>query len=350
LNHAYLKNMRNKCTDWIQELNDELDELKANGNDTSAFEKAFRASRGKPFVFDEGNMRSLHFDQRMMQSAMWIDAPNELAFGYTKAMMGFLLVKDEPKHILMIGLGGGSLAKYCHRHLSDTRTTVVEIDANVIALRDQFLIPRDDERLKIVHMDAVKFVEQSTETYDVILLDGFDADGLVSDLLGDEFIHSCHQKLDQDGILVANIWGKSKTLISAVSRMSHIFNDPVWWCHSSDSYNLLTFAFKSDCNTFHENLQEKAKALDSLYKLELPHLANRVRRISKRGLDWAVAPSHIRFNLKKFFFQEAIEKKVAYFYALDEMLALTNRSWLGSHQVFKGQGIGEGISRAIQPV
>ncbi len=326
--NKYLKKLSNKYADWIQDMNDELAELKQAGSSKSAFERVCHNSNGKPFVFEEGNMRSLHFDERMMQSAMLIDAPNELVFGYTRSMMGFLLINDEPRHILMIGLGGGSLAKFCYKYLPHARITVVEINANVIALRDQFLIPSDDDRFQIVHMDAVEFIEQSTDQYDVILLDGFDADGLVATLLADDFISSCQTKLEPHGILVTNMWGKSKTLISVIARMSHIFNDPVWWCHSSDSYNLITFALKSDAHVFNNNLVEKARALDKSYWLGLENLAGRIRTISRTGLEWVLAPDCIQFNLKNFFFQEAVERKVAYFFAADAMIALTGRSWI----------------------
>ena len=60
---------------------------------------------------------------------------------YTRAMMAFLLFNPEPRHVLMIGLGGGSLAKYCHRKLPATRITVLELDHDVIALRAKFGIP-----------------------------------------------------------------------------------------------------------------------------------------------------------------------------------------------------------------
>jgi spermidine synthase len=49
----------------------------------------------------------------------------------------------------MIGLGGGSLVKYCHHHLPGARVSVAEISPEVIALRDRFRIPPDDERLEV---------------------------------------------------------------------------------------------------------------------------------------------------------------------------------------------------------
>lgn len=42
--------------------------------------------------------------------------------------LGFLLMVQKPAHLLMIGLGGGSLTKFCHHHLPETRITVVDIN------------------------------------------------------------------------------------------------------------------------------------------------------------------------------------------------------------------------------
>ncbi len=73
-------------------------------------------------------------------------------------MMCFALFAPRPRHILMVGLGGGSLAKFCYRHFPHTRITVLEISAEVIALRDAFHVPPDDARLRIVHADAADYI------------------------------------------------------------------------------------------------------------------------------------------------------------------------------------------------
>jgi spermidine synthase len=56
-------------------------------------------------------------------------------------MMLVLLFNPAPRSILMIGLGGGSLPKYCHRHLPQCDITVVEINPAVISLREAFQVP-----------------------------------------------------------------------------------------------------------------------------------------------------------------------------------------------------------------
>ena len=143
----------------------------------------------KPFVMDDGKVRRLHFSLKLCQSEMRIEAPDELAIAYTRAMMGFLLFQPIPKHVVIVGLGGGSLSKYCYRNLARSRVTTVELMEGVIACRDWFLIPPDDERLKIVQADAADYFAGEPDRADAILLDQgpCNSEVLVKQVLGTMF-------------------------------------------------------------------------------------------------------------------------------------------------------------------
>ena len=54
----------------------------------------------------------------------------------------------------MIGLGGGSMPKWCYQQLPETDITVIEISPIVISLREQFYIPTDDERFRVLCGDG----------------------------------------------------------------------------------------------------------------------------------------------------------------------------------------------------
>ena len=103
-----------------------------------------------PQVHTCGDRRRLEFQPGMIQSEMLLSRPDHLLLRYARAMMCFTLFVPRPRHILMVGLGGGSLLKFCHRHLPEARITVLELRADVIALREQFMLPPDDARLRII--------------------------------------------------------------------------------------------------------------------------------------------------------------------------------------------------------
>ena len=235
--------------------------------------------QGRPFTFDEGNLRFMYFSQKSVQSAMKIDSPDELLCGYTTAMLAFLLSNPDPQHILMIGLGGGSLVKFCRRHLPRCRVTVLEIDADVIALREKFMIPADDDKLAIIQADAVSYLELHALSVDIILLDGFDINGMVKELNCTAFYADCHKALKPNGVLVTNMWGKRKQLVSLLTELRTRFEQRVWWCRSQDSYNLLVFSFKEEATTFTLDMSAQAQILDEKFSLKFTELSRQMHTL-----------------------------------------------------------------------
>ena len=234
---------------------------------------------GKPGVSEDGGVRSLHFSGGAVQSSMRVSEPYELDLSYTRAMMGFLLFNAEPQHILLVGLGGGSLSKYCYHQFPQARITTLEINPDVIALRDEFLVPRDNKRFQIVQSDACEYLARSDVQADIILLDGYDAEGLPSCLCAESFYANCWQALSAQGVLVANLWGGEPNRGVYLNRLRGIFDGRVWWSKPRDSSNLIVFAVKNE--RFYpqwSRLMSKAQTLDKRYRLDLLWVVNNMRR------------------------------------------------------------------------
>ncbi len=161
----------------------------------------------KPLVRTVGNRRTLEFTPGDIQSAMRLSRPHALVLAYTRAMMCFALFVPRPARILMVGLGGGSMAKFCRRRWPDADITVLELRADVIALRGQFLVPPDDARFRVVHADAAEWMAAcERERFDVIVVDGFDTDGLPPALSSRPFYADCRRLLLPAGVLAANVF------------------------------------------------------------------------------------------------------------------------------------------------
>lgn len=204
------------------------------------------AALATPGVLESDHLVSLHLDGRGVQSIMLRADPDVLALGYTRTMMGFLLLRPAPGHIGMIGLGGGSLTKYCYRHLPDADITVIEVNPGVIALRDRFCIPPDDERLSVVCADAAQYLSRTTQTFDALLLDGFNADGVPPELSDAAFYEACHSRLNDEGVLAANLLGEDPRLGAILTTLGETFGSSVALAPAEDSAeNIIAFAWKS---------------------------------------------------------------------------------------------------------
>src|SRR5207248_1581260 len=164
-------------------------------------------------VSDARGLRTLHVGGEAIQSAMRIDDPHALALDYTRCMMAFLLVHPEPREALMIGLGGGSLAKFFHRRLRSTKVRVVELDARVLAAaRAHFALPPDDERLLVEIGDGAEALYP--ECCDLLVVDAFDDEVHVPKLASSEFYDAAFLALREPGALVVGVTGFGSALVT----------------------------------------------------------------------------------------------------------------------------------------
>src|SRR5690606_32111459 len=107
----------------------------------------------------------LKFTGNVTQSRMRTFQPDHLLVDYTRTMMGSLLLRPDARLLGMVGLGGGSQAKFCHRRLPGVRVEAVENDAGVLAMRRAFRIPDDDARLQVFYDDGARFLRERRGRY-----------------------------------------------------------------------------------------------------------------------------------------------------------------------------------------
>lgn len=198
-----------------------------------------------PIVHTDGDSRLLLFADGVIQSEMSLSAPERLVLAYTRAMMGFALFAPRPRHIAMVGLGGGSLAKFCHRHLPGTRITVLEIDPQVIAVRDQFQVPPDSPAFTVLETDAVLHMAEVADTYDVILVDGFGGNGMPAALGTARFYADCRRALRAGGVLVANLHQVDPDYAAVVARLDGAFAGQTCRLRAVAGNNHIFYALKS---------------------------------------------------------------------------------------------------------
>lgn len=239
----------------------------------------------KPFVIDDGKSRFLYFNVRLMQSEMSLKAPNDLAIRYTQKMMAFLLFQPRPKRIVLIGLGGGSLIKFCYQRMPGTQLTAVELDPAVIAFRDTFLMPPDDERLQVLEADGAEFLENTEKGIDALLVDAFDKTGFAPSLANREFFDNAYAKLSGNGVLVINLAGEKETYAGLIGEAMHVFDDQVIVISVPDDGNHILYAFKE--RHFEPRwrwLHNYAKELRAKFGLDFPAFVEKLERSTKLGL------------------------------------------------------------------
>jgi spermidine synthase len=211
-----------------------------------------------PVVEDIQGNRILHFSAPEMQSRMNLLQPDALDLEYTRMMMAFLMFDAAPARITMIGLGGGSLPKFCYRYLPTAQIEVVEINPGVIALRDQFRVPKDDERFTIIEDDGARFVAGKPDHTDVLLVDGFDRQGVPAALGSQQFYDDCHAHLRDNGIVAVNLHLSDPRQGEFLNRIRHTFGSSVFEVLDDDLTNSIVFACKGDRFDAMDDLDDRA--------------------------------------------------------------------------------------------
>jgi spermidine synthase len=169
-----------------------------------------RDELGEIEVVDEASYRSLHFGSDPKQSSMLLRDPIYLALIYTRAMSSALLFSEKRNRFLLIGLGGGSLAKFLLHHFPQCRVDAVEYRQAVSEVaRSHFGLP-DDERLHITIDDGGHFMRSAPmdeySDYDVIFVDAFLGNGIARTVCGMSFYDACRERLADGGVLSINLW------------------------------------------------------------------------------------------------------------------------------------------------
>lgn len=239
-------------------------------------------SYGRPFVIDDGEHLSLYFTLRLIQSAMRKRSPNTLALRYTQQMMLFMVFMPRPQHIALIGLGGGSIIKFCRQHLPTTQLTAIELDPDVIALRDVFQVPPDDAHLQIIQADGADYLANTETAIDVLLVDAFDATGYAPRLGDITFFENAIEKLSARGMLVLNLAGEQAQYAGLIGNALEVFDDRVIVLPIREDGNHLLFAFKDRAfRPDWRRLGKLALQWQSRCDLDLPIFVDQLARAGK---------------------------------------------------------------------
>ena len=234
-------------------------------------------------VAESFGVRTLHLGTPAIQSSMRLSRPDALELAYTRAMMAFLLFHRDPGEILMIGLGGGSLAKFVHRHLKHTKTVAVEINPKIVSIaRTLFYLPEDDERLEVVVEDGACYLPGKSCCADVIMVDAYDGHFQPEALTSTAFYAHAREALKPDGLLVVNLWGSDKQFPLYLSRIREAFEGLALCLPAEKHGNIIVFGFRDFTgNPSWQNLREEARSLASLYGLDFLGFVEGLKRMNR---------------------------------------------------------------------
>lgn len=200
----------------------------------------------EPTISESGGIRYLHFGTEWVQGAMWVSKPDHLVLEYTAQMMAWLLFLAPPavQPIAQLGLGAGSLVRYCLARLRNPLEVVEWNPLVTAACRFYFKLP-GPARLKIVHDDAGRWVADpsNAERFAALMVDLYDgqARGPVRD--SESFYANCRRCLAAPGVLTVNLFGAHESFAKNIRNLSRAFDGRILTLPQIDMGNQIVLAF-----------------------------------------------------------------------------------------------------------
>lgn len=155
-----------------------------------------------------------------------------------------ILAHGSVERVLVIGGGDGGCLEEVLKH-PVKRAVMVEIDRAVVEMSREHL-PMicgdafDDSRAEIIFDDGAKFVRDTDERFDVIIVDSPDPVGPAEVLFGEEFYAACRARLTPGGIVVAQNgvpFLQPDELRNTRRRLSSLFADVAFYVTVVPTYH-----------------------------------------------------------------------------------------------------------------
>ena len=147
------------------------------------------------------------------QTCVMVNDRDRLVFAYTKMSFAGLLLNPDPKNILVIGLGGGSIPLTFADLYPDAKIDVIEIDDAVVRVAEEFFFFEETPNMTVYVDDGRPFIKRAGlrgEKYDYIVLDAFSGDYIPEHMLTREFLTEVKAIMTSDSVLVANTFSTSR--------------------------------------------------------------------------------------------------------------------------------------------
>ncbi len=219
-------------------------------------------------------MRHLHLGTEWIQGSMLLDAPTVLVHEYIQRMMAWLLFADLenlPKlQALQLGLGAGSLTKYCHKVLR-MKTTAIELNPQVVlACRGWFRLPPDNQRLRVVLADAAHEIQKPVwrGSVDALQVDLYDHEAAAPVLDSEDFYADCRELLSGSGCMTVNLFGRSSSFERSVAKITAAFGrEAVWTFKPTHAGNTVVLARAAAAATKRATLAANAEIIQTQWGL-----------------------------------------------------------------------------------
>jgi spermidine synthase len=223
-------------------------------------------------ISEFAGVRSLHLGSIWIQGSMRIDKPNHVELDYVQRMLAALLWLPTEElgkgHAVQLGLGAGTLTRFCLKVLR-MRCTAVELNPAVIQLcRRSFHLPDNGPSLQVLNMDAAAWVNDPGHRHSAQLLqvDLYDEEAAAPVLDDVAFYTACREVLADGGVMSVNLFGRDSSFERSLGRIVEVFGSAhVCSLRPTREGNTVVLAWRGAAMPPRDVLLERAADIDKRF-------------------------------------------------------------------------------------
>lgn len=168
----------------------------------------------------------LEYGYWLVQSSMFKDDPDKLQWIYAQNMVKLVDHVDSPSRALVLGLGGGALVKWLYQN-TECQIDVVDIVPQLQSIAETYFHMPVSNRINVITEDAFEFVQETTNTYDMIFVDVCGQKDIDDKFVSAEFYEGLNEILTSKGRVAINYFVTPESHADYMSNLRIAFSNVI---------------------------------------------------------------------------------------------------------------------------
>ena len=220
-------------------------------------------------VWQQYDRRWLEFNDDLIQSEIILNRPELLPSVLNRAMLAGMIFSQQPKRVLLAGVGGGATARYFSGCFPEVIGEAVEISETVSQIAKDFFEFPVSNKWQLVTENILDYMQNCQYKYDLIIIDIAAEQATPEWLVEQKMLQQCRAMLTENGQLSLNLLVDSDDDFKRyLSTIREVFDRQTVCLSLANHRNTVIFAFNNKPLILPVELEKHIPILESLWGLE----------------------------------------------------------------------------------
>ncbi|MBL1320343.1 MAG: hypothetical protein COA63_004690 [Methylophaga sp.] len=224
---------------------------------------------GEIRVWQQYDRRWLEFNDGLIQSEIILNRPEILPSVLNRAMLAGMMFSQQPKRVLLAGVGGGATTRYFSGCFPEVTGEAVEVSEVVSQIAKDFFEFPISKNWQLITENILDYMQNCQHKYDLIIIDIAVEQITPEWIIEQNFLQQCRAILTENGQLSLNLLVDNENYFKrGLSAVRDVFDRQTVCLSLANHRNTVIFAFNNAPQILPAELEKHIPILESLWGLE----------------------------------------------------------------------------------